>query len=281
MKAVKLISNHLIHENDKNEAMMNSGLRYLLFLWSLVVCSVFCQSCLDEDSDSLLMESVMGAYSTLGTIVDAENVLVESDSYGLLAPVNKDDFAGYADTVGQRVLMEMNFVEQDPVYANDSVLPVKVLRLFKVLSKDADDLRAFDNVSNSVLEGYGSDPVLVRTASLSKAYLNIQFNVMGNDQNIAHRISLLLTEDSSVDAEGLVRVEFCHNAEGDRLEEPFWGVVSFKLSSIPECNDPAFRGFRIICDKGSGVMQEYIVTTSTPNGKNRSAGYIRPLETLK
>ncbi|HJC94751.1 MAG TPA: hypothetical protein H9752_11215 [Candidatus Phocaeicola excrementigallinarum] len=252
---------------------MRKSFKYLAFSMGLLACALFCQSCLDDEEDSAVMESILGAYSTLGTVVDTEDILVESDSYGLLSPVNKADFVGYADSVGQRVLMEMNFVEQDPVYANDSILPVKVLRLYKVLSKNADDVR---DMASDMSEEYGSDPVRISAVSLGKSYLNIQFHILGYDQNIAHRISLLLTDETTIDPDGLVRVELRHSLEGDREQEPFWGVVSFKLSSIPECGDPAFKGFRIVCDNGSSV-QEVTVTRSTPNGSVRAAGYVRPL----
>ena len=131
-------------------------------------------------------------------------------------------------------------------------------------------------MASDMSEEYGSDPVRISAVSLGKSYLNIQFHILGYDQNIAHRISLLLTDETTIDPDGLVRVELRHSLEGDREQEPFWGVVSFKLSSIPECGDPAFKGFRIVCDNGSSV-QEVTVTRSTPNGSVRAAGYVRPL----
>lgn len=255
---------------------MKSRFRYLAVLLSVLFSVPGLQSCLDTDAEDAVMEAAVGSYSTLATVVDSDEILVESDTYGLLSPVNKGDFVDYADSVGQRVLMEMNFVKENPVYANDSILPVKVLHLYKVLTKEADDVRQNASDSVNVDEVYGTDAIQVSAVSLSRSYLNVQFKVLGCDPNISHRISLLLTDDTVIDSEGLVRVELRHNRETDREEEPFWGVASFRLTSIPECDDPAFKGFKIVCNNG-GVTQEVDVTESTPDGNTRAAVYVRPL----
>lgn len=252
---------------------MKSFIKHIAIAFSTVLCGISCQSCVNDDSEELFMTEI-GAYSSLGTVVENNNLVVESDSYGLLHPVNKEIFTdNQASSIGQRVLMEINFMEANPLTANENIQDVRVERLYKVLTKSADDIRTSGGGTTNADQIYGNQPIAVTAASISKSHLNIQFNIGGNNTNIAHRISLLLTEESVLDEEGLLRVELRHNPENDLQKEPFWGVVSFTLSSIPEYEDPKFKGFRIVYNSGRGA-EEYVVKTSDTNTYTRSIGYL-------
>lgn len=262
-------------------------LTYFVMALTVATGGMLCQSCADGNGEpfsySYLGEG--GDYSSLGTVMNSDDLLVESDSYGLLQPVNTEIFADNdADTIGQRVLMGLTFIdEEESVQAADTIRKVWVKQLYKVLTKAADDLRAdTSSLSTQDIEDeFGNQPIWVVTASISELHLNIQFNVKGHDADIAHRITLLLTDESTLDSGGLLRVELRHNPEDDTQEDLFWGVVSFTLSSIPECSDADFKGFRIIYNTGEEDAEEYIVTLSGSENDSRSGAtglYSMPIE---
>ena len=246
----------------------------------LITCGITFSSCLDEDEDKLY-ESEFGSYSTLGTIIRTDEPLIDSDTYGLLAPVGATfPLNEKTDSIGQRLLLEFNFAEKNPLIYADSIQPIQVVHIYNVLTKPATDLRnASENHPD--LSPYGNDPIQVNTVSISKSHLNIQFYVMGYHTDIVHRVSLLLTDESRMDEEGLLSLDLRHNAEGDKQEELFWGVVSFNLSSIPEYGQPSFKGFRIRYTDLNSIPSETIVTLSSPDMPSRTAGYVRPLLSAK
>ena len=64
---------------------------------------IYMSSCLDNEKYPEL-------HSTMGTITDIENSIIESDSYGKLIPTNPNVIKMYeADSLGQRVLISISF----------------------------------------------------------------------------------------------------------------------------------------------------------------------------
>ena len=94
---------------------------------------------------------------------------------------------------------------------------------------------------------------------ISKNYLrllvdsnDIQYEIGGNNSNISHRISLLVPQNAHLDENGLLPVELRHNPGADLQINSYWGVVSFTLSSIPQYQESAFKGFRILYKNKEG-----------------------------
>ena len=194
-------------------------------IFLLFASGIMLPSCFDNDSNDMY-ESEFGSYSTLGTITSTDKLLIESDTYGLLEPVNAFSFEDEkADSTGQRVLLDFNFIEKDPLIYPDSIQPVQAVHLYKVLTKPANDVRTNGTDTLPDLSPYGNDPIQINTATISKHHLNIQFYVLGYYADIAHRISLLLTDESKLGEDGMLTVELRHNAESDLQKEAFWGVV--------------------------------------------------------
>lgn len=212
-----------------------------LAIISVLGCMMtFLSSCLENDPYPVM-------YPTMGTITDLTSYSINSDSYGVLLPNNPNIIsAKKADSIGQRVFINVTFPQEDN---KEKVVSKKVniLELFKALTKDADDLRS-DNTET--IDKFGDAPIQIipyeTGAYISEEHLNLEFYIYGEDTNIPHRISLLLTEDTKIDDEGLLKVELRHDNFSDGKKEKFWGIASFTLSSIPECSDPNFRGFRIV-----------------------------------
>ena len=80
---------------------------------------------------------------------------------------------------------------------------------------------------------------------------------------------LLLTDESKLGEDGMLTVELRHNAESDLQKEAFWGVVSFELSSIPECNSSQFKGFKIKHTDFTYASAEEDVTFAPTNARSR------------
>lgn len=206
-------------------------------------------SCLDKDKYPEL-------YPTMGTVSSLENYSICSDSYGRLIPSNPDLIRlNDADSVGQRVLLNINFPQKSNGQESDGK-SVTIYDLYKVLTKDANDLRLADS---EAVESFGNDYIQITSSYISNKHLNIEFNVDGENETIPHRISLLLTENTQIDDEGLVEVVLRHNINSDYGNKLYWGVVSFTLSSIPECQNDNFKGFRIIFRNSDDSRNEIVV----------------------
>lgn len=195
-------------------------------------------SCIDNDNYPEL-------YPTMGTITDLTNYSINSDSYGKLIPKNPDIISMYdADSIGQRVLVNINFPDsEDKNSKEETGKEVTIYEIYKVLTKKADDIRLPES---EPADKFGNDAIEITSAIISEEHLNIEFNLYGNDATIPHRISLLLTENSQIDDEGLLEVELRHDNNSDNGDKIYWGIASFTLSSIPEYSDENFKGFKIV-----------------------------------
>lgn len=223
----------------------------------VLVGSICVSSCLNDDEPE-------GFYSTLGTVTETGHDLTfESDSYGLLKPTNPNWFvAEKADSVGQRVLAGVQFYGEEERKENHEPLPVQIVELYRVLTKKVDDIR------NGEEDIYGNDPIQIAIASVTKEHLNIQFTIASSSSGKPHRISLVLTEESKPDAEGILPIEFRHNAEGDvpDWDARGWGIASYTLKSIDEkFPDIEIKGFKIVYNEGGNNKAQCIVKREPVN----------------
>lgn len=215
---------------------------------AFALCSLF-TSCLDDNEP-------MAIYPTLGTVTATNPIQIESDSYGTILPKNPSIIsANQADSVGQRVLTNLYF-GSEPSFDQGSELSASILDCYKVLTKPADDLRVPDA---PIADDFGFAPIQPTSTSLSKEHLNIQFNLQGGNETIPHRISLLLTDETSIDEDGLVSVYLRHHPNGDIQNTIYWGIVSFTLSSIPEFSRPDCKGIKLYYNSGANLNASLIV----------------------
>ena len=216
-----------------------------LFLFLLYGCSL-------EKDEQLLLSSNNGSFSTLGTVVDTERITIDSDTYGTLLPINTSIFTdNKVNILGQRVLLEILFLNENKQNNNVQAKDVKIISLYKVLTKDADIITS-EETAESVNDIFGTAPIFITSSTISKEHLNIQYEIGGNNSNISHRISLLVPQNAHLDENGLLPVELRHNAGADLQINSYWGVDSFTLSSIPQYQDSAFKGFRILYKNKEG-----------------------------
>ena len=81
--------------------------KYITYILLLLLYGHF-SSCSVEEEDQLLLSSSSGSFSTLGTVVNTEQLTIDSDTYGALLPVNTHIFTdNKVNILGQRVLLEV------------------------------------------------------------------------------------------------------------------------------------------------------------------------------
>ncbi len=225
--------------------------KYITYILLLLLYGHF-SSCSVEEEDQLLLSSSSGSFSTLGTVVNTEQLTIDSDTYGALLPVNTHIFTdNKVNILGQRVLLEVLFLDKNKQNNNSEAKKVEIISLYKVLTKDADSITPEETVE-SINDIFGTAPICITSSSISKEHLNIQYEIGGNNSNISHRISLLVPQNAHLDENGLLPVELRHNPGADLQINSYWGVVSFTLSSIPQYQDSAFKGFRILYKNKEG-----------------------------
>ena len=234
-------------------------------LLSLTVALGVClSSCLDDNEP-------LTVYSTLGTVTSLEPVTIDTDVYGIINPSNPSIVSSQkVDSIGQRVLanLYLNAEAQKPEN-ND----VSIISLYKVLTKNANDTRL---AGTPKPDFYGNSPIQVTGATLSKEHFNIQFNLLGEDGSIPHRISLLLTDKTKIDDKGYLRLDLRHDSNGDNSNTIFWGIASFTLSSISEINDPACKGIKIYYN--SGAYPEAYWKVEKKTSKSDKSAFLRMME---
>ena len=220
--------------------------KQIYLIASVLLCSSIISSCdLNEDDSKSLF------YLTLGTVINEDELMVESDSHGILVPSNPGYFtSAKLDTTGQRILMSVPASDLEAMVPDGEQRIVDIVELYKVLTKDANDLRNDSLISENDTD-FGNDPVQITGISISAKHLNIEVYIKGNDREKPHRLSLLLNKDCKLDENGWLPVELRHNAEGDSQKNVFWSVVSFNLSSIPEYQNSTFKGFRVYYNNGT------------------------------
>lgn len=232
----------------------------LFFLLTALAITSTLQSCLDEDKVTVTYQPAVGT-------VNNENgkLLFDTDYYGVLEPINATIFSNYdADENGQRVMASIVFMDnaESQKTDTDNYRQIQVLELYKILTKNADSL------TEEQEDVYGNDPILISGGYISKKHLNLEFNIWRNDPSIAHRISLLLTEKSAPDENGMIHLELRHNAESDEQYTLAWGLVSFNLSSIPGYSDERFKGFIIEYSGQDGQTSTFTIKINDNKAKS-------------
>ena len=228
---------------------------YLYVAFTLIVLMPAFSSCTldkyDDDLANLGSDISTGTFSTLGTvIINDQEIAIESDLYGILIPENPEIISSIdADSTGQRILAGFVFLDQ----SSQEGRRIRIVDLlYKINTLPASDLRTLPE------DNFGNDPLQITDVSISKKHLNIQYVYEGS-KHIQHGVNLVLTDQSELDANGLLPVEFRHDAYNDSPDQSMESIVSFTLESIAECQSADFKGFRIIYNSGANSQAEWRV----------------------
>lgn len=240
-------------------------IKQFFLLTALALTSTF-QSCMEEENTVIYQPAI-------GTVDNQDGkLLFDTDYYGVLEPLNETIFSNYdADEDGQRVMASIVFMDSTKNQKTNNYKQIQVLDLYKILTKNADSL------TEGQADVYGNDPILISGGYISKEHLNLEFNIWRNDPSIAHRISLLLTEKSALDENGMIHVELRHNAESDEQYTLAWGLVSFNLSSIPGYSDERFKGFIIEYSGQEGQTATFTIKMNDTNAKSSQINMSAPV----
>lgn len=227
-----------------NIRLIMKKLKTIITAVALLLSVPFMQSCLDENDQFDNLASEMPSDATMATIITPSEIkgetIIDDDKTGHAYVVNPDILINKnANNPGQRIFYSYKSAES-PKGPTDSRAPfIGITWMLKVLTKDMDTL----TVEKDHL--FGNDPINLKGIYVSKKHLNLQFQILGYNPNIKHRISLVAPLDAKPDAKGYLSVELRHNAEEDAPMNPSFGYVSFILESAPGFKEGTLKGFII------------------------------------
>lgn len=103
--------------------------KYFHHLIGILFCCVTFSSCLDDNEPETV-------YPTLGTVnADGKDIIIESDSYGPLVPVNPGFITStQTDSTGQRIMAVFQYAGETAEKTSNST-SVELIRVNKVLTK--------------------------------------------------------------------------------------------------------------------------------------------------
>lgn len=217
-------------------------MKKLKFLtWTLCLLTIPFFTACDDDDEVYEID--------MATVHESEGTLsLESDYYGDISIINSDILTHYkVNKEGQRILAYFQFNDDK----SRSDRSVKVYDLYKVLTKRLYEMPAEKE------DSIGNDRISVSRIYASKNHLNIFFTFLGSNSNIAHMLNLVTTEESQIDENGILEVEFRHNLEGDNEVYPQSGWVSFELNSIPGYTEGTTKSIKVKVNNGDGEEKTY------------------------
>lgn len=138
---------------------------------------------------------------------------------------------------------------------------VKVNYLSSVLTKS---IIPFNEENNETL---GDDKIKILELWEGDDYLNIHFGVNVGGGGVLHSINMV---DLGKDADGVINLEFRHNANGDVANYGAKGLVAFDLRPYKETATETTIKFRITLNAFSGSDSEYIFKYNYTGAEDRS-----------
>lgn len=197
-------------------------LRFLLMATVGLFTALTFQSCLDDDDDNYWKLRYPNALVTVKP-VDGGSFFLQLDDSTTLLPTNLTS-SPYGD---KEMRALVNFSDVDAPSEGYSKA-VRINWIDSILTKPmAPDLGA---ANDSI---YGTDPVDIINDWVTIAedgYLTLRFRTTWDYSGKAHFVNLLPSQDPANSYE----VEFRHNAYGDIYGREAYGLVAFKLDSLPD-----------------------------------------------
>ncbi len=193
---------------------MKRNLLLLLLLPALAFVSC------DDDDDYSLDKYWIGL-ATVENPDNEANFYIKLDNNELLW-IAANNFYNYRPHTGQRILADYTILNDKPEgsgYDHD----VKLNDAYNILTK------GIIQVTPSMQDSIGNDPIDVRDIWVGSDYLNIKFSYRGQDRK--HMLNLV-SDSSKVYTDGKVHLEFRHNAHQDSPTYVSSGLVSFNLESL-------------------------------------------------
>jgi hypothetical protein len=194
-------------------------LKLFFVVMGVAFASLTFNSCMDDDNGYSLGDMWV-SIATARPVNDSSFYLTLDDSTTLWpgAPL----YINYQPARPQRV--QINYTKLgDNFEGYDHV--VKLNRLDTILTKPISENLGAKN--DSV---YGTDPVEITAMWVGDGFLNIEFKTFFSIDGIPHFVNLLPAETDG----DPYKLEFRHNAMGDRSSSLRYGFVAFDLSSLPD-----------------------------------------------
>lgn len=204
----------------------------LLRVMLLLSLTFTMQSCLDDDDDDY-------KYVDWGTVhYENENFFIESDELGYLSLRDSSLLISYnANREGQRIRMGFDYEKGK---GDDQDTYARLYQIEKILTKSA------INFTEEMEDSIGNDPINIRQMWLSKNHLNIEYSYKFYNYTIPHMLNLIMMEGYTLDADGLLEVEFRHNRKEDLPISEGYSYISFDLKSIPAFVEGKLKGLKVV-----------------------------------
>jgi hypothetical protein len=182
------------------------------------------QSCLNDH------DAAPQPWIAVGTLhaLSGNDYYFELDGGETLYPGDTLDIHHYTVTDGQRAFVYF-FPMDKQVEGYD--VNAKLLRIEDILTKDV-QVMTDENMAE-----IGDDRINLIDAAMNSDYLTIRFQFLaGSDPDAGHLISLVKNETTTAPAadEQALTLEFRHNANGDKGQRLYNGIVSYRLRNIQD-----------------------------------------------
>lgn len=189
----------------------------------LMMASVFLMSSCSQSEDYYSLNDV---YLSLG-MVDTDNALgydfvLYCDNGDTLLPAVND--VSYFDAYNnQRVLINYTILGEVDATSTQK-LYVRINNMQEVLYKDLIEL------TSENADSLGHDSVTISNLWIVNDMMNIEFSYLGGIEK--HYINLAYTTNANGELEEPVVLQFKHNANKDKANILFNGIVTFKLDRL-------------------------------------------------
>lgn len=193
--------------------------RYLLLLFVLPALAFV--SCSDDDGYSL--DKFWVGLATVENPNDDSAFFLYLDD-GEKIWIGATNFYNYRPATGQRIIADYTLLNDKPEGSNYDH-DAKLNDAYNILTK------GIINITPSMQDSIGHDPIHVREIWVGSDYLNIRFSYKLNNKR--HMLNLI-SDSSKVYNDGKVHLEFRHNANNDTETYTAGGLVSFGLMSLKE-----------------------------------------------
>jgi hypothetical protein len=194
-------------------------LKLFFVVMGMTAASFAFNSCLDDDNGYSL-NNMWVSIATARPISDSSFYLTLDDSTTLWpgAPL----YINYQPVKPQRA--QINYTKLGDNFEGYDYV-IKLNAIDTILTKAISDNLGAEN--NAV---YGTDPVEITAMWVGDGFLNIEFKTYFSVNGVKHFVNLL---PATADNENPYKLEFRHNAMGDRSSYLRYGFVAFDLSSLP------------------------------------------------
>ncbi|MDO5571495.1 MAG: NigD-like C-terminal domain-containing protein [Bacteroidales bacterium] len=196
---------------------------FKFILGALAVAGSFFTSC-DDDDDDVHYESIVSVEK------NQTNTYFFSDKGNVLWPVNQTGMSAFKEK--ERAIILFNLAEKDFNRHPDAIKEtnefIKLTSYQSILTKPVWNLTQ-ENKDSIVVKN--SDPVSIHNAWIGGGYINLIFGFETAYIGVYHYVNVVNNTIDELEnpKDGVYKLDFIHNSNGDGFFRYVTGIASFKL----------------------------------------------------